>query len=188
MEKIGNPKYIGYLMFLLIIVVGAVVISIGFTFSPKIDYTSIPYNQTALGNSYWLAFSSIPTIINGITASTSIIIGFTGAIIGVLYQLLKDDEATKRILLYSAIYELIPLTFLFLVYEFLLLGLIQWATQMALFAFALSLLNIAIAMLGSIYRIAKKENNLPLKSMQQPSQPPMNPETNQGVQDRKPQG
>jgi hypothetical protein len=108
-----------------------------------------------LGKSYWLGFDSIPTIINGITASTSIIIGFTGAIIGVLYQLFKDDEKTKLRLLLSAFYGLVPLVNLFLVYVLLPMGFTDEALKTALIAFVLSLLNIAIVMLGSFYRLAR---------------------------------
>lgn len=158
MENTGNPKIIIYYMVIIWVVISIAVITIGLILSPHIDYTGISYNATIFGKSYWLNFDSIPTIINGITASTSIIIGFTGAIIGILYQLLKDDESTKKILLYSAFYELVPLAFLFTVYNFLIMGYTEWALKMALFAFALALLDIAIAMLGSFYRLARRGN------------------------------
>lgn len=149
---------------------------------PKHDYADVPYNTTIFGKRYWLSFDSTPTIINGITASTSIIIGFTGAIIGILFQLFKDDEGTKIILLFSGFYELVPLFALFAVYQFLIMGYTELTLKTALLAFALSLADIAIVLLGSFYRLARKENKSPTPP---PMKQPPTQEAKKGEDEKK---
>lgn len=175
MENIRNPKIIKYFALGICVVSSIAVIALLFFLSLHIDYNGVSYNTNIfLGKSYSLSFDSIPTIINGITASTSIIIGFTGAIIGILYQLFKDDDDTKLRLLLSAFYGLVPLVNLFLVYVLLPMGYTDAALKTALIAFVLSLLNIAIVMLGSFYRLARRGNKpltpIPTTNQTQPTQ------------------
>jgi hypothetical protein len=147
-------------MAIMYIVITSAVLAIMFVFTPNIGYNGVISNATLFGITYQLKFDSVPTIINGVTASTSIIIGFTGAIIGLFYRQFENNTQVKNILLYSAFYELVPLTFLFLVYNFLLLGYVDWAIRLSLVAFALSLLTFATVMLGSFLRLTKKNENL----------------------------
>jgi hypothetical protein len=166
MEKLGNPNIIRIGLIMFFALLSVFVIVIGWNFSPNISYSGVTNSTTNFGERHQLEFNSIPTIINGITASTSIIVGFTGAIIGIFYQIFKDDNETKVLLLVSAFYELVPLIFLLGVYVFLLMGFTDGALKMALFAFILSLINIATVILGSFYRITRK------KKKPTPPQPP----------------
>lgn len=172
MADVGTSKIFRYGMYLLIVALSfAIIYVVGF-FNSNVNYANTPYNVTIFGNSYMLSFDSIPTVINGITASTSIIIGFTGAIIGILFGLFKDDDDTKQILLFLAFFELVPLFALFSVYMSLLSGYLELTLKMALIALLYSLIDIAIVMIGSFIRFYRRRtsttpsNSLPL------SQPP----------------
>jgi hypothetical protein len=148
--------------------------------SPNVDNSGIPNNMTPFGIRYQLEFGSIPTIINGITASTSIIIGFTGAMVALFYKIFENDDNTKAVLLISAFYEIVPLVFLLFVYDLLPLGYIDVALKLAFIAFGLSLLSLATVMLGSLYRLVRKKKN-PITprptatSQQQANTPPTTP-------------
>jgi len=67
---------------------------------------------------------SIFTLVNGITSSTSVIVGFSGAIIGILFREAKEKQDNKaRLFLFKAIAVLmIPLTMLWTTYAMLTIG------------------------------------------------------------------
>lgn len=67
---------------------------------------------------------SIFTLVNGITASTSVIVGFSGTIIGIMYREAKEKQDNKaRMFLFKAIVVLmIPLIMLWTTYCFLVMG------------------------------------------------------------------
>jgi amino acid permease len=64
------------------------------------------------------------TLVNGITASTSVIVGFSGTIIGIMYREAKEKQDNKtRLFLFKAIAVLmIPLIMLWTTYCFLVMG------------------------------------------------------------------
>jgi len=72
---------------------------------------------------------SIFTLVNGITASTSVIVGFSGTIIGIMYREAKEKQDDKaRMFLFKAIAVLMmPLIMLWTTYCFLVMGGI-WAS------------------------------------------------------------
>lgn len=177
MQNIGNPRTIAAYMIILFGMMAVAVVTTVFMI-PNINYSDVK-NATLpiLGTAYQLNFESIPTIANGITAVTSIIVGFTGAIIGIFYRAFKDDETTKLIILISAFSDILPLVFLFAVYDFLLLGYTDFALKMALIALGLSLANIINVMLGSFYRLARNSRNQQNPKTQQPANEPLSTET-----------
>jgi amino acid permease len=67
---------------------------------------------------------SIFTLVNGITSSTSVIVGFSGAIIGIMFREAKEKHDNKaRLFLFIAIAVLmIPLTMLWTTYAMLAIG------------------------------------------------------------------
>jgi len=64
------------------------------------------------------------TLVNGITASTSVIVGFSGTIIGIMFHEAKEKRDNKtRMFLFKAIASLmIPLIMLWTTYCFLVMG------------------------------------------------------------------
>ncbi len=78
------PKINHFLLYGIIIgILFIVVIAIsGFFLTPNVNYeNSVNGTYSAYGTTHQLQPESIPTIINGITAVTSIIIAFSGAVI-----------------------------------------------------------------------------------------------------------
>jgi hypothetical protein len=112
-----------------------------------------------MGNTHALNFDTIPTVINGITAVTSIIIGFSGAIIGLVYREdFKKDKKVKIGLLALSFYSAVPLTFLFIVYYSLIYGALEFALKIALFALIFALLDFILSMLAVFIRLDLKKD------------------------------
>lgn len=153
----GNPRAFVFYLIIVIVLMSVLIIILATIFSPYVSYEGVT-NRTLpfVGTQYQLSFNSVPTIINGITASTSIIIGFTGAIIGIIFQIFKDNIEMRNILLISAFLESFPLLLLLIVYIVLTQGFVDSALRLSLVAFAYSLLIFAIVMLGSFLRLARK--------------------------------
>ncbi len=158
MQNHVNPQIF---VFVIIVLFGcfcvlSVVIFSG-NFNPVINYPDVG-NATFLGISYELDFDSIPSIVNGLTSATSIIIGFTGTIVGILYGVFIK-KYDKLLLLLILLVVLFPLFFLFLVYYCLITGVVDYALRLALFALVYSFFILAITLFGSFYRLTKNENN-----------------------------
>lgn len=140
------------LLFLVVIVFNQLVLH------PQIDVTNNP-NSTAIivgDNVFWakISLQNVPTVINGITASTSIVIGFIGVVVGILVrEVFKDDSKTKIFLLLMVFLAGIPLTYLSSVYSFLLMGYVDWAIRWALNGLVLSLFLFAAIMLFAFHRL-----------------------------------
>lgn len=101
-----------------------------------------------------IALQNVPTVINGITASTSIVISFSGVVIGMLFrEVFKGDNKTKLFFLLMAFYLVIPLGYLSSVYTFLIMGLVDWALKLALNGLILSLFTFVFIMLSAFYRL-----------------------------------
>jgi membrane associated rhomboid family serine protease len=71
------------------------------------------------------------TLVNGITASTSVIVGFSGTIIGIIFREAKEKQDSKvRMFSFIAIALLmIPLNMLWTTYCFLVMGWTQMAVR-----------------------------------------------------------
>jgi len=158
MENLGYPKLLRFGAVGVVIIFSVLIIVTAVFLTPNVDYSTIPNSTIPLfGIRYQIEYSSMPTIINGITASTSIIIGFTGAMVALFYRIFEDDDSTKTVLLISAFYEIVPLAFLLFVYIFLPLGFTDGALKLALVALGLSLVSFSNVMLGSFYRLVRKK-------------------------------
>ncbi len=157
MENLGHANVLRFGAIGVVILFSVLIIVTAVIMTPNVDYSNVPNSTVPLfGIRYQIEYSSIPTIINGITASTSIIIGFTGAMVALFYRVFDADDSTKTVLLISAFYEIVPLAFLLFVYIFLPLGFTDGALKLALVALGLSLVSFSNVMLGSFYRLVKR--------------------------------
>jgi hypothetical protein len=175
-ESIGHPRTLRFGGIGLVLLLGILSSIVALLLSPNVDYSLIPNSTLPLfGVRYQIEYTSIPTIINGITASTSVIIGFTGAMVGLFYKIFEDDDKTKALLLVSAFYEIVPLAFLLFVYILLPIGYLDQSLKLALVALGLSLISFANVMIGSLYRIVwKKKNPTPMLQPTAPTSPKEN--------------
>jgi hypothetical protein len=124
------------------------------------------------GDTHALKFETVPTVINGITAVTSIIIGFSGAIVGLVYREdFKKDKKVKVALLTLAFYSAVPLTLLLIVYDSLIYGALEFALKWALYALILALADFIIAMLSIFYRLGTQKDTELGNKENQPSMP-----------------
>lgn len=135
--------------------------TIGFFLQPNVNYQNA-INGTMLfyGDTHSLNFDVIPTVVNGISAVTSIVIGFSGAIIGLVYR--EDffkDRKMKGGLLVLAFYSVIPLGILLVAYSSIIYGALDFSLRYALYALILALNVFIIAMLSIFYRLNKESNS-----------------------------
>lgn len=147
------------------IILGAVFLFVTFwvqlLLNPQIDTTGAA-NASAIIIHSWLgdtisakiAIQTVPSIINGITASTSIIIAFSGAVIGIMFRdVFKNDRKARTFLLVVIFYFALPLMYQFVVYTFLIMGFLDWALRWALDGFLLSMMIFMFAMLSVFHRL-----------------------------------
>ena len=127
----------------------------GFFLTPNVNYEGA-MNGTNLffGETHPLQPETIPTIINGITAVTSIIIGLSGAILGLVYREdFTKDKRSKLALLGFVFYFAVPFTFLLSVYNSLIYGALSFALKLALDALVLALMEFVLSMLAIYIRL-----------------------------------
>jgi Ca2+/Na+ antiporter len=75
----------------------------------------------------------IPTLVNGITSSMSVIVGFCGALIGIMFREIdKNDSKTKVSYIVVIVVLSIPLTMLWTTYCFLTMGMSEFAVRYGL--------------------------------------------------------
>ncbi len=143
-------KYFLYAIIVSITFIGTT-IWVQFALNPQIDTTGASNGTiTVFGNTWRIAipFQTVPTIINGITASTSIIIAFSGAFIGIMFrEIFKDDKESKTILLGVLLLFSTPLAYQYVVYTYLALGFLDWALRWSLEGFLLSLTMLILTMI-----------------------------------------
>jgi uncharacterized membrane protein YqjE len=161
-------KFSPYLLYAIVIFGAFFVVTVfnQFALHPQIDVTNTP-NSTAviIGDNVVFAkisLQNVPTVINGITASTSIVIGFIGVVVGILMrEIFKDESKTKVFFLLMAFLLAVPLAYLSTVYTFLIMGLVDWAVRWALDGLVLSLFMFVIIMLFAFHRLTSgKEPSL----------------------------
>lgn len=139
-----------------------VVAILGFFLTPNVNYEgSINGTYAFYGVTHSLQPESISTIINGITAVTSIIIAFSGAVIGLVYREDFKDKISKIVLLGFLLYFAIPFAFLFTVYYSLIYGAFDFALRWALDALVIALAEFILSMIVIFYRfdLPKKMEN-----------------------------
>lgn len=96
---------------------------------------------------------AIPTLINGLTASMSIIVGFAGAFLGITFRdVPKKDTKTKKVYIYAMAALFIPLMFLWTTYFVLTTGLADLAVRYGLSSL---ILTIYLFILILVYTVKK---------------------------------
>jgi cytochrome bd-type quinol oxidase subunit 2 len=101
----------------------------------------------------------IPTLVNGITSSISVVVGFCGVIIAIMFREIDDIKA-KKFLFVAIILLLIPLTMLWSTYSFLTMNMSELAIRWSLSAL-ISALYIFIAVVIYIVRETEKKQLTP---------------------------
>jgi len=106
------------------------------------------------------------TLVNGITASTSVIVGFSGTIIGIMYREAKEKQDNKaRMFSFIAIAVLmIPLNILWTTYCFLVMGWTQLAVRNGLsgFIMAFYVFSVVVIFIGEQLSIEiEKHSSIP---------------------------
>jgi uncharacterized membrane protein len=147
-----------FLILFVLTVVGfaiSVLFVVGGIVQPSIDYSD---NRTDVRNK--IAAQNVPTVINGITTSTSIIIGFTGTLMGILREMFRNNNKKKEALVAFAV--LIPLSVVFLFYAnfYLAMGgqnFLELAWRSALLALVISIFNLLFLFLALASEMEKPE-------------------------------
>jgi hypothetical protein len=65
----------------------------------------------------------IPTLVNGITSSISVIVGFSGVIIGVMFRESENNREARMFLMFAVVALAVPLASLYTTYVFLTMNL-----------------------------------------------------------------
>src|SRR5208337_350620 len=117
---------------------------VGFHF--QIDTSSVSLNNTEIvgslpsntsvvisnGNVVFakIALQNVPTVINGINAASSIIVGFSGAIIGIMVrEFFKNDNRAKRVFLGIVLLFVYAFSYQLFIYSNLVNGLLDLALR-----------------------------------------------------------
>lgn len=135
------------------IVFAVVAVWIVYWYQPLIDYTGVPANTTNQVTTP-IAAQTVPTVINGIITSASVIIGFSGSVIGILFRdFFKEDRKAGTFF----ILVILLFTFAFLypwgAYILLTIGLFVVALRWALLEFIASLYIFIFTILISLNRL-----------------------------------
>jgi len=150
-----------YLLWAIIVAIVflVIIITIGLFQTPFVNYEgAVNGTNLSYGNVHALQYGTVPTIINGMTAVTSIIIGFSVAIIALVYrEHFIRDIRDKSALLILAFYSVIPLTFLVVVYNSLIYGALDFALKWASYALLLSLAEFIFSMLAIYQRLSSQQ-------------------------------
>jgi len=138
-------------------------------FNPNINYeTASNSTSSFFGNIHSIDYETIPTIINGMTTITSIIIGFSGAIIGLVYRENMKSKALRRILHVFTFESIAALGVLLVVYYSLLVGDFTDALRYSLVTVLFSICIFSVCLVSVFYRIDKLKD-AELQNMQPPT-------------------
>jgi len=142
----------------------------------QIDVSSVSSNNTTIignapsnttviiidGNVVFakIALQNIPTLINGITTSTSIIVAFSGAVIGFMVRDFFPSDKKAKIAFFGVMFSFAYVfMYLFWVYVFLATGGVDLALRWSLDGLLISLLIFVLAMLLGHYRLDKTKSD-----------------------------
>jgi hypothetical protein len=111
---------------------------------------------TSYGLTIKLDPTSVPTVINGITTSTSIVIGVVVAVLGIMYRVImeKSDPKPKEFYLRAMISLMVPLFWLYTTYAFLTIGWTDFAVRYALSGLLAALYVCIVITIFTVTRIA----------------------------------
>ena len=73
----------------------------------------------------------VPTLANGITSSMSVIVGFCGAITGIMFREIDHSEGKKKLVIFLLLL-MVPITMLWTTYSFLTVAEYAFAVKYAL--------------------------------------------------------
>jgi len=136
----------------LFVVILIATIWVMFLFHPLIDFTGVPTNATGVPTK--IAAQTVPTLVNGIIAATSVIIGFTGTIIGILIRdFMKDTKARTFLILITGLFG-VSFTYPWASFIFLAIGLFEFAVKWALVGFLLSLFLFMVIILFAFSKLS----------------------------------
>jgi len=140
------------IMFMVLIIV------VGLFQKPFVNYEgAINGTNPFYGNLHALPYGTLPTVINGITTVTSIIIALSGAMIAIVYRGFSVKDTKARLwLLTVAFYSAVPLTMLAVAYNALIYGALDFSLKWVQYALYLSLADFIISMLAIIYRLSSQ--------------------------------
>lgn len=95
--------------------------------------------------------SAIPTLVNGLTSSLSVIVGFMGAFIGIMYREVSKKDKKARTFYFGAMFLMIaPLTLLWTTYSFLTMGWLETAVRYGLFSLIITLYMFFAVILNTV--------------------------------------
>jgi len=95
--------------------------------------------------------SLIPTLVNGITSSLSVITGFMGAFVGIMFrEIRKKDKKARNFYFWVMVLFAVPLNFLWTTYFFLTVGWSENAVKYALSGLILTLYMFFAVILRSV--------------------------------------
>jgi heme/copper-type cytochrome/quinol oxidase subunit 2 len=125
-----------------------------------------------LGTSVWISIgqytkyglqiklpeSYIPTLINGITTSTSVVIGIFIAVLGIMlrHSIEKKDSGAKQFYLLGMVILMIPVVWLWTTYVFLVQGFYTFAVTYSLDALILALFVLISIIVFTAVRISNQ--------------------------------
>jgi hypothetical protein len=108
-----------------------------------------------------IPIQNVPTVINGITAATSIIVGLSGAAVGIIVrELFQTNKKASYFLMSILFYFLFVFAYQFVIYILLVSGVIDMALRWSICGLLLALMIFVISMLGPLLIIElEKEAN-----------------------------
>lgn len=118
---------------------------------------------TKYGLQIRLSESYIPTLINGITTSTSLVIGIFIAILGIMLRssIERKDFASKDFYLTGMVVLILPVAWLWSTYIFLTQGNLTFAVTYALDAFISELFVLIVVVVYTVVRISNQTDEDP---------------------------
>jgi len=115
-------------------------------------------SMTKFGLQINLSESYIPTLINGITTSTSIVIGILIAVLGIMlrFSVESKDSVSKNFYLVAMVILIMPIVLFWSTYTFLTMGLYAFAVRYALSTLIIALLICVLVVVFAVVRMANQ--------------------------------
>jgi hypothetical protein len=161
--------YLAFMLAFSVIIIGLILYVSQVHF--QIDASDVPLNNTEIIGSppsnttviirdgdvmfAKVGLQNIPTIINGITTSTSIIVAFNGVVIAYMIRELFPTDRKAKIAFFGVFFAFVYVfLYLFWIYLFLATGVIDLALRWSLNGLLLSLLAFILTVLLGHYRLS----------------------------------